>query len=72
MKMIDEMQKVTTPTCHLLTLPQIQLPLFTCLNDFFVASESVRIEKRFTAEGAHQPYSQVYSSYVCTDGGTGG
>ena len=72
MKMIDEMQKVTTPIHHILTLPQIQLPLFTCLNDFFVTSESVRIEKRFTAEGAHQPQPQVYSSYVQTDGGTGG
>ena len=65
-------KKVTTPTHHILTLPQIQLPLFTCLHDFFVASKSVRIEKRFTAEGAHQPHSQVYSSYVHTDGGMGG
>ena len=72
MKMIDEMQKVTTPTHHLLTLPQIWLSLFTHLNDFFVVSESVRIEKRFTAEGTHQPHSQVYSSYVHIDGGMGG
>ena len=62
-------KKVTTPHLpYIDTTPDMPSPIYM-LKWLFVASESVRIEKRFTAEGAHQPHSQMYSSYVCTDGG---
>ena len=57
-----------TATHHLLTIPKCYFPILQISMTFLVVLEGIRIEERLATEGAHQPHSQMYLSYVSTDG----
>ena len=53
------------PPMHLLmTKPSSATPYLHVYVTFLVMPEGVRVEERFVAEGAHQPYSQVYLAHM--------
>ena len=61
-----------TPTHHLLTIPKCYFPILQISMTFLVVLEGIRIEERLATVGEHKPHSEMYLSYVSTDGGMGG
>ena len=60
-------------THHLLTkTPKYNFSYLHIQVTLLVVPEGVRVEEGLVAEGAHQPHSQVYFVYVCTNGSLGG
>ena len=58
----------TTPTQHLQKIPKCYFPILQISMTFLMVLVGIRIEEKLAKEEAHQPHSQMYFSYVSTDG----